>query len=137
MPLHLIKMAVGIDDLEHLRRFRAQRRETQPLCLVRTRNTPRRAAEILAGGSLYWVIRGQVLVRQRVLEITTEPDAGGRLLCIINLEHELVPTLPQPRRPFQGWRYLEPADAPPDHGEAGSSEMPWEMLRELKELGLL
>jgi hypothetical protein len=136
MPLHLVKMAVGIDDLEHLRRFRARRRETEPLCLIRTRNTPRRAAEILAGGSLYWVIRGQVLVRQRVLGIGTAPDAGGRPLCTLELDHELVPTLPQPRRPFQGWRYLEPEGAPPDHG-AEQGEMPWEMLRELKELGLL
>jgi hypothetical protein len=136
MPLHLVKMAVGIDDLEHFRRVRAARRETQPLCLIRTRNTPRRAAEILAGGSLYWVVRGQVLVRQRVLCIATEPDAGGRSTCILHLEHELVPTLSQPRRPFQGWRYLEPTEAPPDHG-AAEGEMPWEMLRELKALGLL
>jgi hypothetical protein len=136
MPLHLIKMAVGIDDLAHFRRVRAARRETQPLCLIRTRNTPRRAAEILGGGSLYWVVRGQVLVRQRVLGIATEPDAGGRPVCILDLDHELVPTLAQPRRPFQGWRYLEPAEAPPDH-DAAEGEMPWEMQRELKALGLL
>jgi hypothetical protein len=136
MPLHLIKMAVGIDDLELFRRVRAARREAQPRCLIRTRNTPRRADEILTGGSLYWVVRGQVLVRQLVLGIATEPDAGGRSTCVLDLDHELVPTRPQPRRPFQGWRYLEAEDAPPDLG-ASDEEAPWEMLQELKALGLL
>jgi hypothetical protein len=136
MALHLIKMAVGIEDLEQFRRIRARRRETEPLCLIRTRNTPRRAAEILAGGSLYWVVRGRVLARQRVLGIATEPDAGGRSLCILHLDHELVPTMPLPFRPFQGWRYLEAEAAPPDHG-VGDEEMPWQMVQELKALGLL
>src|SRR6516225_10725777 len=64
MPLHLLKLAVGIEDIEHLRRIRAARAEERGGSWVHTRNYPRRAAEILAGGSIYWIIRGQIRVRQ-------------------------------------------------------------------------
>jgi hypothetical protein len=140
MPLHLLKMCVGIDDLEQLRRFRAKRRKTQPDCLVRTRNLPRRGEEVLDGGSLYWVIKGYIRVRQRVIDIRPEHDeATGHSRCILQLEHDLVPTALQPRRPFQGWRYLEAAEAPPDAyaGSAETYDFPPELARELRELGLL
>jgi hypothetical protein len=139
MPLHLIKMAVGIDDLEHLRRFRAQRRETQPLCLVRTRNTPRRAAEILAGGSLYWVIRGQIMCRERIAAIRPFVDKEGVGRCRVVMVPKVVLVEPRPFRAFQGWRYLEPKDAPRDLDRAapGARDMPETLRRELTQLGLL
>ena len=139
MTLHLIKMCVGISDLDMLKSWRAERRKTQPRCLVHTRNTPKRGEEILDGGSLYWVIKGQVQARQRVIGIESTIDEEGRPHCLIELEHEIVPTLLQPCRAFQGWRYLEPQKAPADRraGDDMLYEMPPEMARELRELGLI
>jgi hypothetical protein len=137
MTVHLIKMAVGIRDLDELRE-RRRRRDMLQQCLVHTRSTPRRADEVLDGGSLYWVIRGQVQVRQRVLRILTSLDEDGQSFCTLDLDPELVPTLYQPCRPFQGWRYLDPAKAPPDRGDAPVDDaLPPHIQRELRELGLL
>jgi hypothetical protein len=141
-PLHLLKMAVGIADLEQLRRVRAQRIKQLGGSWVRTRNHPRRAAELLAGGSLYWVIRGQVRVRQRITGFAGGRDEAGRAYCLIGVDRELVPTHCRPRRAFQGWRYLMPADAPPDlpagtAGDVADEQMPLGMLAELRALGLL
>ena len=140
-PLHLLKMAVGIADLDHLRRVRAQRIEQLGGSWVYTRNHPRRAAPVLAGGSLYWVIRGQIRARQRVAGFRSERDDKGRAYCLIEVEPELVATIWRPWRPFQGWRYLSPADAPPDlpggtPGEAAEA-MPERLVAELRALGLL
>src|SRR6185503_5121034 len=112
--LHLMKMAVGISDLDDLRRVRAARIAQLGGSFVFTRNHPRRAEAVLRGGSLYWVIRGQVQVRQRITGFRSERDEKGRAYCLIDVGRELVPTLWRPWRPFQGWRYLTPADAPPD-----------------------
>jgi hypothetical protein len=131
-------MCVGIDDLDHLRAVRKQRRKTQPDCLVRTRNLPKRADEVLDDGSLYWVIKGYVRARQRVLDIFQEQGEDGQTRCVLHLDHEIVATALQPRKPFQGWRYLEPADAPPDRlVDDAEYDFPPEMARELRELGLL
>jgi hypothetical protein len=139
MPLHLLKMCVGIDDLAQLRAVRKQRRKTQPECVHRTRNFPRRAAEILDGGSLYWVIKGYVRGRQRIIGIRPEHDeATGQTLCVLQLDHEVVATVLQPRRPFQGWRYLEADEAPADVASVDAEyDLPPEMARELRDLGLL
>ena len=140
-PLHLLKMAVGVADLGELRRIRAARRKERGGSWVYTRNHPRRAEEVLAGGSIYWVIRGQIRVRQRVTGFRGERDDNGRGYCLIEVDPELVPTLLRPWRPFQGWRYLTLADAPPDARRAGSGEAgeapPAAMLAELRALGLL
>ena len=135
MSVHLVKLAVGIDDLAELRRVRAARAKERGGHVVPTRNHPRRAAEVLDGGSIYWVIRGQIRVRQRVTGFR-EGQAEGRRCCLILVDPELVPTLPRPSRPFQGWRYLLPADAPPDL-PAGEEPPPERMLAELRALGLL
>jgi hypothetical protein len=136
MPLHLLKLAVGIDDLDQLRRVRAAREKERGGSWVYTRNRPRRGAEVLAGGSIYWVIRGQIRVRQLVTGFRTGREEGGRGYCLIEVEPRLVPTWRRPWRPFQGWRYLLPADAPPDR--SGGEEPPPEgMLAELRALGLL
>src|SRR6266849_6424041 len=106
-PLHLLKMAVGIADIDELRRVRAARIKQHGASWVYTRNQPRRAAAVLAGGSIYWVIRGQIRVRQRVTGLRSErddPNSGtrGRAYCLIEVDPELVPTMWGPWRAFQG-----------------------------------
>lgn len=136
MPLHLLKLAVGVDDLEHLRRIRAARAKERGGSWVYTRNHPRRAQEVLAGGSIYWVIRGQIRVRQRVTGFRSEREDNGRRYCLIEVDTKLVATLSRPWRPFQGWRYLSAEDAPADRSDAG--EPPSDrMLAELRALGLI
>jgi hypothetical protein len=147
-PLHLLKMAVGIADIEELRRVRAARIKQHGGSWVYTRNQPRRAAAVLAGGSIYWVIRGQIRVRQRITGLRGErdnPTSGikGRAYCLIEVDPLLVATLWRPWRPFQGWRYLAPADAPPDAPapgaampEATEGVLPERMIAELRALGL-
>jgi hypothetical protein len=136
MPLHLLKLAVGIDDVDQLRRIRAVRAKQRGGHWVYTRNRPRRAEEVLAGGSIYWVIRGQIRVRQLVTSFRAGREDSGRPYCLIEVDEMLVPTEPRPCRPFQGWRYLAPADAPPDRPLAGAA-LPDHMLAELRSLGLL
>ncbi len=144
--MHLIKLCVGIDTVEQLAAWQAMRLDTQgraglPQELIhRTRQTPRRTEAVLEGGSLYWVIKGSVRARQRILELREETDSEGRSLCGIVLDHALIVTRPQPRRPFQGWRYLKPEDVPADIGPAhgaADDEMPEAMRVELAELALL
>lgn len=141
MPLHLIKLAVGVSDLDHLadvQRRRLAVHGDRPAIPLTTRRVPRRAPEILDGGSLYWVVRGTILVRQRVLGVETAVDAEGQGFCILQLDPELVPTVPAQRRPFQGWRYLEPDDAPGDRTGAGEGDaLPDHLVSELRALGLM
>jgi hypothetical protein len=136
MPLHLLKLAVGVDSIDHLRRLRAARKAERGGSWVYTRNYPRRAEEVLAGGSIYWVIRGEIRVRQLVTGFRAKQDDNGRRYCLVEVDEALVPTVPRPWRPFQGWRYLLPADAPFDRSHTG--EPPSDrMLAELQSLGLL
>lgn len=144
MSVHLIKLCVGVENLEHLRDIQGLRMQ-QALAasggmrlLHVTRNRPRRADELCAGGSIYWVIKRLVRARQRILacETVTGPDGGPR--CALVLDPQLVATRPHPHRPFQGWRYLKPADAPVDlaSGEA-AGELPAQMAAALRNLGLI
>jgi hypothetical protein len=141
-PLHLLKMAVGVASLDELRRARAARIKQLGGSWVYTRNHPRRGDAVLAGGSLYWVIRGRIQVRQLVTGFDSRRDDKGRAYCLIAVDPKLVPTLSRPWRPFQGWRYLSPADVPPD--AAGLSDlsgpddapMPARLMAELRALGL-
>ena len=146
-PLHLLKMAVGVGDIDELRRFRAARLKERGASWVYTRNHPRRAEAVLSGGSIYWVIRGQIRVRQRITGLRSERDdptsnARGRAYCLIEVDPLLVATLWRPWRPFQGWRYLSPADAPPDAPggwqmpDAAAGAMPERLIAELRSLGL-
>jgi hypothetical protein len=133
--LHLMKLAVGIDDVEHLRRVRAARKAERGGSWVFTRNRPRRAAQLLDGGSIYWVIRGRIRVRQRLIGLRAERDADGRRYCLTEIDEELVPTLARACRPFQGWRYLTSDAAPAD--QFAAAPPPERMLAELRELGLI
>jgi hypothetical protein len=101
-----------------------------------TRMLPKRREEVLDGGSLYWVIKGFVAVRQRLIDIRPIVDKEGVPRCHLVYDKDLIVVEPRPRRAFQGWRYFEPKDAPPDMGKAGAS-MPDKLRRELAELGLL
>ena len=145
MALHLIKLCVGCDGIEDLEDWIAmkldeRRRAGDPVEQFHTtRMVPTRTAELLDGGSLYWVIKGNVQCRQRLLDIRPFTDDEGIGRCRLILDPEVVPTEWQPRRAFQGWRYLKPADAPTDldPGKAAILEMPPQLRRELAELGLL
>ncbi len=139
MTLHLIKLAVGVEDVAHLRRIQTRRRQEHGEVFHLTRMVPARAAALLDGGSIYWVLRGLVSARQRLLDIRAELDAEGRRRCRLLLDADLVEVERRPQRAFQGWRYLAAADAPPDRREwAGADdEPPPEMAAELRRLGLI
>jgi hypothetical protein len=136
VPLNLLKLAVGIDDIDQLRQIREARAAERGGNWVYTRNYPRRAPEVLAGGSIYWVIRGQIRVRQRVIGFRSERDDNGRRYCLIDVDAKLVATLSRTWRPFQGWRYLLAEDAPPDRS-APAQLPPDRMLADLRALGLI
>lgn len=139
--LHLAKLAVGIRDIDHLRQVQAQRQRERPPLRHLTRNFPRRAAEILEGGSLYWVVAGSMLVRQRVTDIVEDHWDDGTRCAGLLLDAELVPLIGRPTKAFQGWRYLAATDAPADlaPGESarGEQDLPDGLRRELRALGLL
>jgi hypothetical protein len=134
--MHIVKLCVGADSVADLFAWQAQQILTRGRPVCGTRQTPSRGAEVVASGSLYWVIKGAVLVRQRIVEIGEVEDEHG-LRCGLWLDPDLVSTVPQPRRAFQGWRYLDPADAPADIGSgcAGGRELPETLRRELMALG--
>jgi hypothetical protein len=144
--MHLIKLCVGVESLDELAAWQAMRlvqmrAAGQPPELVhRTRQMPRQRDAILGGGSLYWVIKGSIQARQNILDLRAETDGEGRPLCAIVLGEQLTATRPQPRRAFQGWRYLAPKDAPADLGPACAADpdgMPPAMRAALAELALL
>jgi len=117
--LHLIKLCVGCDTVEELLAWREASKTPAKPWILRTRQTPRRAAELIDGGSLYRVYRGFILSRQRIEAVSTV-GAGVAARCEITLSEEVVLTVPTARRPFQGWRYLEPGDIPDDLAMSGS-----------------
>ena len=146
MILHMIKLCVGAESIEDLAEWQKGRLAAQraagetPRLFHGTRMVPRRQAELLDGGSLYWVIKGVVQVRQRITGFGEGQKPDGTPCCLVYLDQPLIPTQPVPRRAFQGWRYLEPADAPPDLDARASralAELPADMRKELAELGLI
>jgi hypothetical protein len=143
--LHLIKLCVGCDSVQDLevwirKRLAERKRRALPRQHVHTtRMVPKRAGELVAGGSLFWVIRGQVMCRQRILDIVPFVDKDGVGRCRVLLEPKLTLVEPRPWRAFQGWRYLSASDAPRDLDRVapGAREMPEGLRRELRGLGLL
>ena len=141
MPLHIVKLCVGADSVEDLavwqieqiKHAKKTKQSANPVC--GTRMWPKRAEDVLAGGSLYWVIKGVVSVRQRIVAIDDVADHHGQR-CGLYLDAHLQRTVPQPRRAFQGWRYLDPKDAPADLSAAqGGADLPEHLRRKLVELG--
>jgi len=145
MPLHLIKLCVGADSVEDLTAWIKQRlkqkkaRGEKPEHIHTTRMVPKRAEELLDGGSLYWVIRGQIMCREKLRAIRPFVDKEGVGRCRLVLEPKVVLVEPRPFRAFQGWRYLEAKEAPRDLDRAapGAKHMPEPLRRELRDLGLL
>ena len=145
MTLHLIKLCVGADSVSDLKDWIKEKlkdkrsRGEKPEHVHRTRMMPKRAAELVDGGSLYWVIRGEVMCRQRIRDVRPFRDKEGIGRCAIVLDPKVVLTAPRPYRAFQGWRYLAVNDAPRDLEKAapGATAMPEKLRRELRELGLM
>lgn len=138
MPLHLLKLCVGVSEIEELESWVKDAKAGRDTLDHVTRMFPKRREEILAGGSLYWVIRGMILCRQPIASLEEVTGTDGIARCRIAFKPQIVPVRPVPKRAFQGWRYLEEADAPPDLPKSAKVEgMPGKMRRELSELGLL
>ena len=145
MALNLIKLCVGADSVRDLEDWIKQKlkdkrkRGEKPEHIHRTRMVPKRAAELKDGGSLYWVIRGEVMCRQRIRDVRPFRDKDGIGRCGVVLEPKVVLVAPRPYRAFQGWRYLESKEAPRDLEKSapGATAMPEKMRRELRELGLM
>jgi hypothetical protein len=139
--LHLTKLAVGVRDTDHLRQLQAARIRDNPPLRHRTRNTPRRRADVLDGGSLYWVIAGSMLARQRILDIVEDQRDDQTACTGLILDPEIVPLVGRPTRPFQGWRYLDPDAAPPDlpglGAIAGLDSLPVALRMDLRALCLI
>ena len=136
-PLHILKLCVGAESVEDLLGWQKAHYGSGPALHV-TRMWPKRAEEILAGGSLYWVIKGVILARQRILDLQQVTGADGVLRCALVLAPEVVRTEAMPRRPFQGWRYFAAADTPRDlaQGRAAEEALPRDLQAALAEIGL-
>src|SRR5258705_7880822 len=146
MALHLIKLAVGCESVKELKswvaeRMKAAKRKGLPQHHIHiTRMTPKRVEELLAGGSLSWVIRGEIAAREKIIAIEPFRDRDGIGRCRVVMRPKVVAVVPRPMRPFQGWRYFTEDAAPPDLGKAAAkaaAAMPEPLRRELRDLGLL
>lgn len=135
--IHLVKLCVGADGLDDLLAWQARQERDHGHGRHVTRMFPKRRDDLLAGGSLYWVISRKILARQTILDLQETKGADGIKRCAIILDPNVTPTEVYPRNPFQGWRYLKPEDAPPDLRAADVGDAPPELSRELAELGLL
>jgi hypothetical protein len=145
MALHLIKLCVGADSVRDLEDWikeklkQKRKNREKPEHIHRTRMVPKRADELADGGSLFWVIRGAVMCRQRIRDIRPFVDKDGIGRCGVVLDPKVVLVEPRPYRAFQGWRYLAVNDAPRDLDKVvkGAAAMPETLRRELRELGLM
>ena len=146
MTVHLLRMAVRVESVGHLRTIQAERMQQsakgrkKKRLFTRTRNVPRRDKELLDGGSIYWVVKRYVRVRQKILGIESVTNEEGRRYCAIELDPELVLVDPRGHKAFQGWRYFRTEDVPADILEQAGGEaedLPPELADELRELGLI
>lgn len=143
MALHILKVAAGISSIEQLRdvveRYSYEDEELGHIMHMSSRNTPKRADEILDGGSMFWIIKRNVVARAPIIAIRKIERDDGKSACQMCIRPEIIPTVPQPKRGFQGWRYYKPDDAPDDliigESEAGTGSP--ELAQELQKLGLL
>ena len=136
MTVHLKKLSVGSASVDGLRALQAQRLANVGRLIHITRNRPRRAEELLDGGSIYWIIKGVMTARQVILDFVEAQRADGSPACGIVLSPKIVTVAPTRMRIFQGWRYLEVADAPVDIWTDDDENMPSEFVAELRELGI-
>lgn len=140
-PLHILKLCVGAERVEDLIDWQKtpQSRGADGSPRHVTRMWPKRSEEILSGGSLYWVFKGVILARQRIVRLDEVQCHDGVVRCGLVLDPEIIRTQAAPRRPFQGWRYLAADEAPPDlrHLKAGEATLPPELSRALADIGVL
>ena len=140
--IHMVKLCVGVSSIEELESYRNERAHWwdadygEDVHVHRTRMMPKRAAEMEGKASIYWVIAGMIGVRQPILRLAQYTDGEGKNYCDIIMSPDMVRTVPYPKRPFQGWRYLPLADAPPDMA-ANGNEGAEEIARDLARLGLI
>ncbi len=138
--INLLKLCVGADSVEDLLDWQRSQRSHWPegKAIHVTRMWPKREAEVLEGGSLYWVIKGVILARQRVVDLQEVNLGDGIPRCALVLDQEVIRTEAAPRRPFQGWRYLDPKDSPRDlpKGRGKDDPLPPALAQALAELGL-
>ena len=134
MALHMIKLCVGCDSVEELLEWHREERRGHRPWIMSTRMTPKRADELVEGGSLYRVYKGMILSRQRILAVDCV-GAGQARRCEVTLDLEVVRVAPTPRRAFQGWRYFKQEDCPPDLGVHGDEATPPELAMELRAIG--
>lgn len=142
MTMHIIKLCVGVEDVDHLVDLQKARLTREGALIHVTRNTPKKAEEILDGGSIFWVIKKFVRVRQRLIGIERGVNSEGRPSCALHLDPTLIRTELKEFRAFQGWRYFKDDEIPADLNTNALSKdafksMPVEMAEELKSLGLL
>ena len=144
MALHLLRMAVKIESIAHLKQVQAERirnekRNGGEFRLTFTRNVPKRGDELLDGGSLFWVIKRYIRVRQPILGLERLQNEDGREFCAIRLDPEPIQVVSRRQKAFQGWRYFKPEDVPADLNvtDLQIDGLPAEMADELRELGLL
>ena len=131
MTVHMLRLCVGCDTIDDLLAWHA---DGDKPWLLHTRMTPKRADEMIDGGSIYRIFKGMILCRQRILAIRTVGE-GVTARCEITLDREIIRVAPTPRRAFQGWRYFDPRDVPPDLDAEGDGEIPIELARQLREVG--
>lgn len=140
--IHMIKLCVGVSSLAELESYRNERAHWwdadygEEVHVHRTRMMPKRAAEMEGLSSIYWVIAGQVVCRQPIQRLAKYTNAEGIDYCDIIMAPDMVRTVPYPKRPFQGWRYLRPEDAPPDLGANENAES-LALAADLAKLGLI
>ncbi len=141
IKLHLQKLSVGTENVADLAAWQASKRAQAPDGLSRhvTRMWPKRADELLSGGSIYWVVKGSLLCRQRIVRLDEYIGADGIRRCAIVIDPELIRVVPSLKRPFQGWRYLKPEDAPKDlpAGRENEEALPPSLSAALAEIGIL
>ncbi len=138
MTVNIIKLCVGVESIDDLQMWQNKRLKENKRVYHVTRMMPRRDAEVLDGGSLYWVIKGIIQVRQKIVEFEPVTGEDGIKRVMMVFDPELVPVRPAPRRAFQGWRYLNAEDAPPDLSKSAQrAGIPVEMRAELADLGLI
>lgn len=139
-PMHIVKLCVGAESVEDLLDWFKTNPSPFPSGERRhvTRMWPKAEKRVLAGGSLYWIIKGAILCRQRIVRLDEVIGDDGRTRCGIIMDPEVIRTASAPRRPFQGWRYLDPKDAPPDLAKTrkGDDSLPAGMAQALAEFGV-
>ncbi|MAF49737.1 MAG: DUF1489 domain-containing protein [Rhodospirillales bacterium] len=144
MTVHLLRMAVRVESIGQLRSIQAERlkqsaKGRKKRLFTHTRNVPRRSEELLDGGSIYWVVRRYIRVRQKIIGVEQGTNSEGRKYCAIELDPELVMVEPRRQKAFQGWRYFRTRDVPKDLEQtvAETEELPAELADELRDLGLI